>query len=110
MKAFGGFFEKLKMKAQHRKGTAIVLLKEDHRKVKEMIAEFLHPEHGGKRQALLKNIVKELRVHSALEEQVVYPLFDREIHEKTQEALQEHHLVDLLLGELEDMSASVEDS
>jgi hemerythrin superfamily protein len=51
------------------------LLREDHRRVHDMLLRFeaLPPGETGGRQALLQRIVQELDVHATIEEETFYP-------------------------------------
>lgn len=81
---------------------AVSLLKEDHRKVEELFKQFEESEEKAQRRSLLNEIIMELTVHASLEEKFVYPLlFSEETEDKTKEAFEEHHVVKLLLTELD---------
>ena len=95
---------------QPRKGKdAITLLKEDHKKVKGLLAQLEKTTERGadRRLKLLGQIEGEIKVHTTIEEEIFYPAYrdavrkkeDRELY---QEALEEHHVVDLVLPELKD--------
>jgi hypothetical protein len=90
---------------------ALALLKADHDKVKELLAQLEKTtERGVKtRQELFATIKGELAVHETIEEEIFYPELKQ--HPKAQdivlEGFEEHHVVDLLMGELE--SLDVED-
>lgn len=84
---------------------AMSLLKEDHRKVKKMLAE-LEPttERGVKtREELFTRLKQELVVHEAIEEEIFYPALKE--HPKTKEialeGYEEHHVVDTVMAEIE---------
>jgi hemerythrin superfamily protein len=86
---------------------AIALLKEDHKKVKGLLSQLEKTtERGaGRRKALLGKIEKELKVHTRIEEEIFYPAYRDAVEKKEdrklyQEALEEHHVVDLVLPEL----------
>lgn len=85
---------------------ALTLLKEDHDKVRELLSK-LEEAEGKSRLATLKTIEQELKVHTKIEEDIFYPAF-REAAEKEEdtelyfEALEEHHVVDLVLPEIMD--------
>lgn len=92
---------------------AISVLKKDHRMVEELFKKF---EQAGDRafktkRRLVDEIITELSVHAAIEEQVFYPA-TREAREENEEmvleALEEHHLVKLALSELEKMDPADE--
>jgi hemerythrin superfamily protein len=84
---------------------AMMLLKEDHQKVKKMLAELESTtERGVKtREELFTKIKQELVVHEAIEEEIFYPALKN--HPKTKEialeAYEEHHVVDMVVAELE---------
>jgi predicted DNA-binding protein len=90
---------------------ALALLKADHDKVKDLLAQLEKTtERGVKtRQELFATIKGELTVHETIEEEIFYP--ELKSHPKAAdivlEGFEEHHVVDLLMGELE--SLDVED-
>jgi hemerythrin superfamily protein len=87
---------------------AISFLKADHKTVEALFKEF---EQAGDRavaskRRIVKNIIRELSVHAAIEEQVLYPSVRREvegIESEVLESLEEHHIVKWVLAELEGM-------
>jgi hemerythrin-like domain-containing protein len=88
---------------------AIQLLKDDHKKVKALLAELEASTTRGtkKRTQLLATIGQELRVHSKIEEEIFYPAF-KAAGEKSDddkmyfEALEEHRAAgELVLPDLE---------
>jgi hypothetical protein len=91
---------------------AIALLKADHDKVKRLLAELeTTTERGVKtRQQLFSKIKAELTLHEVIEEEIFYP--ELKAHPKSEdtvlEAFEEHHVVDLLLGELEQLAVDDE--
>ena len=91
---------------------AIAMLKEDHDKVKGLLAQLESTtERGVKtRQELFATIKGELTVHEIIEEEIFYP--ELKAHPKATdivlEGYEEHHVVDLLMGELEALDVSDE--
>ncbi|HEU5205382.1 MAG TPA: hemerythrin domain-containing protein [Candidatus Limnocylindrales bacterium] len=91
---------------------AITLLKTDHDKVKKLLAELESTtERGVKtRSELFSTIKAELTVHEIIEEEIFYP--ELKAHPKAQdivlEGYEEHHVVDLLMSELESLDVSDE--
>jgi hemerythrin superfamily protein len=88
---------------------AIQLLKDDHKKVKGLLAELVATTARGtkKRSQLLATIAKELRAHVQIEEEIFYPAF-KAAGEKSDddqmyfEALEEHRAAgELVLPDLE---------
>jgi hemerythrin superfamily protein len=91
---------------------AVALIKEDHRKVEQLFREF---EEAGDRayktkQRLVEQIIRELEVHATIEEETYYPAVEakakKDGKELVAEAVEEHHVVRVLLGELASMSAT----
>jgi len=84
---------------------AMSLLKEDHRKVKKILAELESTtERGVKtREELFTKVKQELVIHEAIEEEIFYPALKE--HPKTKdialEAYEEHHVVDTVMAEIE---------
>ena len=91
---------------------AITMLKTDHDKVKQLLTELeTTTERGVKtRQELFATIKGELTVHEVIEEEIFYPALKS--HPKAKdivlEAYEEHHVVDVLMGELESLDVSDE--
>lgn len=84
---------------------AFQLLKKDHEKVTGIIDELmLTSAHAKvKRQNLLNLLKDNLKLHETIEEKLLYPALEkkRETKDLTLEAYQEHHILDVLLEELE---------
>ena len=91
---------------------AIALLKADHEKVKKLLSELeTTTERGVKTRAELFSTIKgELTVHEIIEEEIFYP--ELKAHPKARdivlEGYQEHHVVDLLMSELESLDVTDE--
>jgi hemerythrin superfamily protein len=90
---------------------AVALIKADHREVEQLFREF---EEAGDRayktkQQLVEQIIKELEVHATIEEEIYYPAVEakakKDGKELVAEAVEEHHVVKVLLGELSGMPA-----
>ncbi len=93
---------------------AIAILKADHRRVTELFDKFedLGDRAHKSRESTVDKIIVELSVHAGIEEEVLYPAL-RERFSATDdgqvlEALEEHHVVKLLLDELQAMSSTSE--
>ncbi len=92
---------------------AIALLKADHKTVETLFRKF---EQAGRtarklKRRLVERIVRELSVHSAIEEQVFYPAVRGKggrLEEMILLSLEEHHVAKWLLKELEDLPAEAE--
>jgi hemerythrin superfamily protein len=91
---------------------AIAMLKADHDKVKKLLEELVTTtERGVKTRADLFSTIKgELTIHELIEEEIFYPALKS--HPKAVdivlEGYEEHHVVDLLMGELEDLDVADE--
>jgi hypothetical protein len=91
---------------------AIALLKADHEKVKKMLADGeATTERAEKGRAeLFAKLKSELEIHERIEEEIFYPALKE--HPKSRElaleAYEEHHVVDTILGELEQTAPSDE--
>jgi len=84
---------------------AITLLKDDHDRLKKLLNELdATTERGVKtRERLLGRVKEELTVHESIEEEIFYPALKE--HPKTKEitleAYEEHHVVDMVMKEIE---------
>lgn len=90
---------------------AITMLKKDHRTVEELFKRFekLGDRARKGKQEVVERIIKELSVHAAVEEAVLYPSIraavdDKALDELVLESLEEHHVVKWTLSELETMT------
>ena len=84
---------------------AITLLKDDHDALRKLLDELdATTERGVKtRKELFTRIRRELDLHETIEEEILYPALKE--HPKAKdlvlEAYEEHHVVDLVVAELE---------
>ena len=91
---------------------ALTLLEDDHRTMRRLLDELESTtERGVKtREQLFSTIKGELTIHETIEEEIFYPALKR--HPKAKdivlEGYEEHHVVDLLMGELEALDVSDE--
>jgi len=90
---------------------AITMLKADHVAVKRLLRELDESSERAprRREQLLADIEREIKIHSQIEEELFYPTF-KKCAEKTEsedlfyEATEEHHVVDMVLPELKSTS------
>ena len=89
------------------KTDAIALLKADHKKVKGLLEQLEATTERGaaKRKKLLTRIDTELKAHTSIEETIFYPAFRDAVRKKEDremyfEAVEEHHVVKLVLPEI----------
>lgn len=92
---------------------AIALLKADHKTVETLFRKFEQASRNAKKlkRRLVDQIVRELAVHSAIEEQVFYPAVRSKggkLEEMILLSLEEHHVAKWLLKELEDLPPDAE--
>ena len=88
---------------------AIVLLKEDHKRVRKLFRQFQDAGEGAKatKGKLVEQILEELTVHTYLENEVMYPEVRKllpDLEEDVLESYEEHHVADVLCFELSTMS------
>ena len=102
-----------KKKAPAKKPTdAVTLLKQDHETVRGLLGQF-ETATGARREKLRGQIEKELKIHTTIEEEIFYPAFREASRKKDDkklffEAVEEHHVVDLVLPEMNDGSTPEE--
>jgi hemerythrin superfamily protein len=87
---------------------AIVLLKNDHKTVEKLFKQFEGLGDGAtkSKRKVVDQIIEELSVHAAIEEQHFYPTVREqlpEIKDEVLEGLEEHHIVKWTLDELKDL-------
>ena len=88
------------------------VLKKQHREVLGLFKQIERSEDPGERRRLLDEITDALKAHSELEEEVFYPAIResgvKKAEELVLEALEEHHVVDLVLAEAPDVDPEAE--
>ena len=91
---------------------ALELLKHDHDRMKRMLSDLEGLGEGARarRQQLFEKAHKELAIHEQIEEEILYPTFKKQIRLKdiVLEGYEEHHVVDLVVGEIEMTDAADE--
>jgi hemerythrin superfamily protein len=89
-------------------------LKKDHEKVKKLFKDYEDAgEHATqKKQSIADQVFQELTVHAKIEEEIFYPAVaaetDEEGRELVDEAFEEHHVIKILIGELQSLKAGEE--
>lgn len=80
---------------------ALQLLRDDHRKVKDLFRQFAEAEDGSTRKAIVDEAVAELMIHAQLEEEVFYPDMRREgMTELVNHSEEEHHAAEIIMEDL----------
>ena len=86
---------------------AVVLLKEDHDRVKELFDRFEAAKSRPAKVKIVRAALTELKVHAAVEEELFYPAVRAKVgKEVMNEADEEHHVAKLLVAELDKMDGS----
>ena len=90
---------------------AIALLAADHKKVKGLFSQFSKLKEDGsdaEKSTLVANICNELKIHTAIEEEIFYPAVRQAIEDSDlmDEALVEHAGAKDLVAQLEGMDAT----
>ena len=83
---------------------AIELLTTDHAEVEQMFRQVESLPESGSRDQLVQDIVRELSVHAAIEEQILYPAMRKALPDGdtlVQEAIEEHQQVKETLSAIE---------
>ena len=86
---------------------AITLLKQDHKTVRGLFAQFEKASGGARREAIVAEIIRELTVHAEVEEEVFYPAVRREVpdvEDDILESYEEHRVAVWLMDQLEGLS------
>ena len=96
-------------KTQAKATNALDLLKEDHEKVKEAFKQFEKMDRSDVEtcRELVESVCADLRVHTTLEEEIVYPALRKAIEDDDlmNEAAVEHETAKTLIDQLENMEA-----
>ncbi len=85
---------------------AIAVLKKDHADVERLFVRFERTRSAPERRRLADRIVRELSIHAAIEEQLVYPRLRGRLNGAEGEvllALEEHHFAKVALTEIENL-------
>lgn len=86
---------------------AVDILKQDHRRVEELFRRTETTQDQDELRDIVKEIVTQLSIHAELEEKIIYPeirrLQEARADQAMLEAVEEHHLLKLALGELNGM-------
>lgn len=83
---------------------AIAVLKKDHADVERLFVRFEKTRSAGERRKVAERIVRELSIHAAIEEQLVYPRLRGRLNGSETEvllALEEHHFAKVALAEID---------
>ena len=87
---------------------AIELLTSDHAEVEQMFVQIEAAPEGETRDRLVQGVIRELSVHAAIEEQILYPAIRDEVpggDQLAEEAIDEHQQAKEMLARLEKLDA-----
>ncbi len=84
------------------------MLKKDHAEFERLFRRFERSRGAAEKKRLSERIVRELSIHAAIEEQLVYPQLRRQMNGSVLLALEEHHFVKVALAEIEKLPAGDE--
>ncbi len=91
---------------------ALKLLKRDHDEMKELLSTLDDTSESAKatREKLFEKAKRQLAIHETIEEEILYPAFKRQAKLKdiVLEGYQEHHVVDLVIAELNELEVDDE--
>ena len=81
------------------------MLRKDHKKVKRLFKKFQNTTKAKDKRQIVETALKELEIHAKLEESLIYPAICRKMKDQDlmDEALEEHHVVHGIIGELKRM-------
>src|ERR1700688_1405414 len=76
---------------------AIAMLKRDHDNVKALFEQFETAERKTEKQKIAIRAIEELRIHSAIEEELFYPAVREHLKNGvTNEADEDHHIANVI--------------
>jgi len=85
---------------------AIGMLKSDHDRAKTLFEQFETAERKAEKKKIARQAIEELRIHSAIEEELFYPAIREHLKNGVMnEADEEHHVAKVLIAELDAMNA-----
>jgi hemerythrin-like domain-containing protein len=88
---------------------AIELLEKDHRTVEKAFKSFENAGTNAEKKKIAEQIMNDLKVHTTIEEEIFYPVArrktDAEGKEMVAEAFEEHHVVKMLIQEIEQIGS-----
>jgi len=94
---------------------AISILKGDHERVRQLLRRLENTTDRAttQRKDLLSETQNEVKVHTTVEEEIFYPAFKEAVRSKSDqeiyfEAIEQHHVVDLVMPEIKSTDAASE--
>ncbi|MFN0071827.1 MAG: hemerythrin domain-containing protein [Chloroflexota bacterium] len=88
------------------------LLEKDHRAVEQAFKKFENAGTSQEKKKIAQQIIADLRVHTTIEEEIFYPVARRKMdsdgREMIAEAFEEHHMIKVLMDEIEQLRSANE--
>ena len=83
-----------------------LMLREDHQKIKQLFDHFYKTTNENEKRDIVTAAIAALKVHAKLEEELIYPAWQEHVDEQglMDKALEEHHVVHVLIKEIENMA------
>lgn len=95
------------MKKSKKNKTYVDLLLEDHKRLKALFKKFENTGNSSEKKTIAETVLRELKVHMTIEEEIVYPALREVVEEDAMdEADVEHHVAKILMSELSRMKSS----
>lgn len=87
-----------------------LMLREDHQNIAQLFHQFNETPSVNEKRAIVTEAIAALEVHATLEEELIYPAWQEYIDTRDlmDEALKEHHLLDVLIKEIKYMHSENE--
>jgi hypothetical protein len=82
---------------------AFEMLQDDHKRMREYFQEYEKAEDNTVKRRIAQDALLELEVHTALEEELIYPAMRAQDTSATDQAVENHHVIKILIGELKKM-------
>jgi len=82
------------------------MLRRDHEKIQQLFDKFGETTTCSEKRDIVTAAIAALEIHTQLEEELLYPVWRRNIHDQDlmDEACEDHYIVHLLTKELKNMS------
>jgi hemerythrin superfamily protein len=97
--------------AQTQSNDAVGVIKRDHQAIEQLFRRFEHTRTPVERKRIVDRMVRELSIHAAVEEQLVYPALRQRFNGHAPQvlrALEEHHFAKVALAEIQRLQPSDE--
>jgi hemerythrin superfamily protein len=79
------------------------MLQDDHSRIREFFQEYEKAEDNTVKRRIAQDALLELDVHTALEEELIYPAMRAQDTFATDQAVENHHILKIIMAELKNM-------